>query len=383
MAIDFTNIVTNDQFNTFINNNTTNKTPLYQYLNKSTTYIKNTDNINEWIKGLIGVFNLQYTAGSDDTFKQYSDSDSDIQVELKAHEKTPYTENLQKYINKDTGKTPYKNANANVYGSEGDGTCLIHSFLNSVSPAYRSIIDTGKTQKQIIGKLFRRYVFAPLFDDIYDKSEIQFVENIDNYLEDIHIIKLSDTYNVNILVFVQSQIYTSLHCPRCRNNTDENPQSSLQQNWVLMYKADTQGHFDTIYLNNNGKPVFLVSPELMQPLLNNLPNTEYWNVRDLLKEFEILISHILDQTQYNNNKGNNKGKDKGKGKGKKEEDDDDDEDINNDDDDDDINKDDDDRTKFEDGNIPSGKVVMAETTDTINQNGDFIKGPTTYEVVIL
>ena len=288
--------------------------------------VSHTKEIDVWITTTIGILNAAFVS-KDPAIKaqvaslnQEITSDPKTDTDLTRYKMGPgnYTDLLLNY--KYNSKKPFELVQAKVYNSVGDGTCLIHSFLDSICLIYRQILV--RSHKSIIGRFFRKYVFAELFNagDPDEKRLKDEVLALSVFLGDLHIIKLSDTFNVNIMVYVNT---TSVRpddkiqkfCPKCSGGGGT-PGNSRGFLWILIFKYDSVGHFDSISLRN---AEFLLNTTNIQSLLNDLPDRDkdWYNgasiapvpvpvpappstyypppvipYHDLLFEIETIISHL-------------------------------------------------------------------------------------------
>ena len=118
-----------------------------------------------------------------------------------------------------------------VVQTVGDGDCLIHAFLTSVSSAYRKI---PFMQRSETGGKFRRDFVAEQIEDADDKAFFKSRE----YLEDQHILTLGGLFNYNFIVFNQ--------VPSPRERTRRNLPANAKNNitfldittgapWIMLY----------------------------------------------------------------------------------------------------------------------------------------------------
>lgn len=118
-----------------------------------------------------------------------------------------------------------------VVQTVGDGDCLIHAFLTSVSSAYRKI---PFAQRSKTGGKFRRDFVAEQIDDADDKDFFKSRE----YLEDQHILTLGGLFNYNFIVFNQVPPPKE----RTRTNLPANAKNNITfldittgAPWILLY----------------------------------------------------------------------------------------------------------------------------------------------------
>lgn len=286
--------------------------------------VSHTKEIDVWITSTIGILNAAFVS-KDPAIK---DQVASLNQEITSDPKTDtdparykmghgnYTDLLQNY--EYNSKKPFELVQAKVYNSVGDGTCLIHSFLDSICLIYRQILD--RSHKSIIGRFFRKYVFAELFNagDPDEKRLKDEVLELSVFLNDLHIIKLSDTFNVNIMIYVNTTTVgpdnkIQKFCPKCSGGGGT-PGNSKGFLWILIFKYNSSGHFDSISLRN---AEFLLNTTNIQSLLNDLPDIDKdWHdgasiapvpapapsstyypppiipYHDLLFEIETIISHL-------------------------------------------------------------------------------------------
>jgi hypothetical protein len=85
--------------------------------------------------------------------------------------------------------------------TEGDGTCLIHALLQSISPTYRRIPETSRSA---IGKKIRTEIFANEFNDADETAQKALVSNPSRWLEEFHINRFALAYKINICAMLET-----------------------------------------------------------------------------------------------------------------------------------------------------------------------------------
>ena len=89
--------------------------------------------------------------------------------------------------------TPYAEGYS-IIKTVGDGDCLIHAILTSISPTYQQIPFNDRSE---VGGSIRRLTIAPKITDPEDQEFFQGHE----YLEDQHLLTLGNLLNYNFIVF--------------------------------------------------------------------------------------------------------------------------------------------------------------------------------------
>lgn len=130
----------------------------------------------------------------------------------------------------------------------GDGDCLIHAILTSISSVYRQIPYDDKNR---VGSLFRREFVAPLVQDPVQKEFFLSTE----YLRDEHLITLSKIFHFNYIIFQE--------VPENLNERSNIPEQSAKDNityivteenvhWIILHNylgSDRSGdHYSSVML---------------------------------------------------------------------------------------------------------------------------------------
>lgn len=93
----------------------------------------------------------------------------------------------------------------NVYSSGNNSDCLVHSFLTNISPAFRRL---SQKDKNAYATQYRTQIFPSFYKNKEEDATNQNLLHIPSaYLNDTHIQKLREAYNLNILV-IQSTRFT-------------------------------------------------------------------------------------------------------------------------------------------------------------------------------
>lgn len=117
----------------------------------------------------------------------------------------------------------------------GDGTCLIHAFLFSVSKNYRKL----NNDKKIVGQEFRKQVLSILCQGYISNNE-------NDYLTDTAIKCISLIYNINFLIFENYENFEN-----CIISIVENGENNK---WLIIYcKISTSGENDYSHFSSVGK----------------------------------------------------------------------------------------------------------------------------------
>ena len=145
-------------------------------------------------------------------------------------------------------ETIFKNpvaAGYKIVKTVGDGDCLIHAFLTSVSPSYRRIPMEDRTD---VGGAIRRDFLAPRITD--DTETREFFEG-DEYLEDQHILTLGTLFHINFIVFQEvPKRHKRLNLPANAVNNINYLEIGTGWPWVMVHNklGTTQGadHYSAI-----------------------------------------------------------------------------------------------------------------------------------------
>jgi hypothetical protein len=158
--------------------------------------------------------------------------------------------------------------NITIVNTIGDGTCLVHSFLLSVSSSYRRMSDSDRLK---IGQIFRVTVLVSKTT----KQEIKTrLENLDEFLTDIELTMLARTFKMNIVIFIKSGSVKSIEIHK-------NP--SIKQ-FIIMY-------------NNGTLHYSAVAEELRDEVY-----TFIFNNIDFIKQGENVLTLSLNTNEINKNK---------------------------------------------------------------------------------
>jgi len=189
-------------------------------------------------------------------------------------EEKPVINDSRSYPIEPLQKLPhYIAAQAKIKSSEwytaktvGDGTCLLHSFLQCVSPVYRTLPQESRS---LVGQWFRRAVIAPLYkpeslseNDKKNKYKVedykislqkyQQIKRTGAWLEQDDLQKLIDLYKVNVVI-----INTSSH-----DLVIYKPESGFKENPYICILCSNEIHFSSIYLKK--QDTFMLSEEEMR-----------------------------------------------------------------------------------------------------------------------
>lgn len=139
-------------------------------------------------------------------------------------------------------KKNYPFINASVLDSIGDGTCLVHSYFNALSPTYRSL---AKKYQRLIGLFFRKYVYAnSLFLNKTQKDiakRLQSDSGEETYLDDSDAENLSKLLGTNTLIFSEDANQGN-NCRYIKVNEDPA---------IFLFYSTTGTHYDTIRFTND------------------------------------------------------------------------------------------------------------------------------------
>jgi hypothetical protein len=122
----------------------------------------------------------------------------------------------------------------------GDGTCLLHAFLISVSSNYRKSTTKAKLN---IGYTFRKQIFGE-FENIKNSSLIGEIKNNNytGYLSTESLEALVDIYNLNVFLFYVIQGIFGLYLFKPKE-----PQTSDDKYMCMFYKGE---HFSSVQMMN-------------------------------------------------------------------------------------------------------------------------------------
>jgi hypothetical protein len=141
---------------------------------------------------------------------------------LESEESTPLRNNLEREYESSDSRG-YK-----VIQTVGDGDCLVHAFLHSMSSAYRRI---SYRNRGTIGQRFRREYIAPRVDDEEDRL---FFEGT-RYLEDNHILILGNIFHVNFIIFNEVPRGGRANLPRNARNNITFLDVEDGMSWILLH----------------------------------------------------------------------------------------------------------------------------------------------------
>ena len=172
----------------------------------------------------------------------------------------------------------------------GDGTCLVHAFLQCVSSTYRRLPQKSRS---LVGQWFRRSVLSPLYipNELTDedkkkkfkvedyKKEVkkyQQIQNVNAWLEQDDLQKFVNVYKINVVVI----------------NTSSNdlffssPDSGFRGHPYICILCSDEIHFSSIYLANEEK--FMLSEEEMLELYPEIVGDRYKD-----EDYEALRKNIV------------------------------------------------------------------------------------------
>ena len=217
----------------------------------------NSINLEEWTRRFIGNLNA---------FISNNKSIGDLNKILLTQSKTPGTpqDNERKntmlqiyYQTNDASNRPFQGAS--ILSSIGDGTCLIHSCFNALSPTYRSLQEK---HQQLIGLSFRKYTYANSGTDyltgeqevrakkIFPVTDVDDPKNNvtleETFLTNEDITSLTETLRKNILVFHERVSATN---PSVQENQCEYFCVNAGPTICLYLRGEI--HFDTIEFPGN------------------------------------------------------------------------------------------------------------------------------------
>jgi hypothetical protein len=159
----------------------------------------------------------------------------------------------------------------------GDGTCMLHAFLQSTSEVYRKI---PHNERNLVGQWFRTAVLLPQYptDDEDYAVAIARVSDMIEFLEQDDLQKLVDTFQINIVVLTTTGNLLLII----------KPMKGFQAKPYIFMVNNDEDHYSSIYLGKQGK--FMLSeaemrseyPEIVEEMYKDV---EYEDVRREVVDF--------------------------------------------------------------------------------------------------
>jgi uncharacterized protein (DUF1778 family) len=159
--------------------------------------------------------------------------------------------------------------NITIVNTIGDGTCLVHSFLLSVSSSYRRMSDEDRLK---IGQIFRVTVLVSKTTNEQIKTRL---ENLSEFLTDIELNMLARIFKINIAIFIKRGSVKSIEIYK---NSRINKFIIMYNNGTLHYSAVGEELRDEVY-------------------------TFIFNNVDFIKQGENVLTLTLNNSEINKNKG--------------------------------------------------------------------------------
>lgn len=156
----------------------------------------------------------------------------------------------------------------------GDGTCLLHSFLQSTSPLYRSIPND---ERALVGQWFRRAVLLPNYEEEDDADKARVMET-QAWLEHFDVQKLTDIFQLNILIISTTNNLLNIF----------KPMSGFRGKPYIFILNSSEVHYSSIYLDAQKK--FMLTEDEMRELYPEIVadmynDEEYTDVRQEVVDF--------------------------------------------------------------------------------------------------
>jgi hypothetical protein len=136
-----------------------------------------------------------------------------------------------------------KENNWKTIDTVGDGTCLLHALLTSLSPTYRRIPFDKRGE---VGRAYRTQEFIKLFESTKDKDFV----NSNEFLEDTpHLRRFSDVFKYNIFVIQRRESKQSYTFSFDRIHPGQVGAAQLpttsKADWLFLFNT-MDGHFSSI-----------------------------------------------------------------------------------------------------------------------------------------
>ena len=164
----------------------------------------------------------------------------------------------------------------------GDGTCMLHAFLQSVSETYRRI---PHDERDLVGQWFRKAVLLPQYptDDEDFAVAIARVSDMTEFLEQDDLQRLVDTFQINIIVLTTTGNLLLIL----------KPMDGFQGKPYIFMVNNSEIHYSSIYLGKQEK--FMLSEEEMRAEYPEIVDEMYKDV-----EYEGVRKEVVDFVRETN-----------------------------------------------------------------------------------